>query len=121
MSDVIYHLVPIDYWETQPADRPYVPADFEREGFIHCTSGDEQIAVVANRYYRNDPREWLMLVLDEQAVTSEIKYEPGRDGLLYPHIYGSLNRDAIREVLPVPRDADGTFRSLKHSRSIGAS
>ena len=112
MSDVIYHLVPIDDWETQPADRPYVPADFDQAGFIHCTRGDEQIAVVANRYYRNDPRDWLVLVLDEQAVTSEIKYEPGGDGLLYPHIYGSLNRDAIRAVRRLPRGADGTFGPL---------
>ncbi len=115
MSNVIYHLVPSDYWKAQPVGQPYVPADFEREGFIHCTRGAEQIAIVANRYYRNDPREWVVLVLDEQAVTSEVKYEPGHDGLLYPHIYGSLNRGAIRDVLRVPRDADGTFRPLKRS------
>jgi len=115
MTDVIYHLVPIDYWEAQPADRPYVPADYAREGFIHCTRGAEQVAIVANRYYRNDPRAWLVLILDERAITAEIKYEPGRDGLLYPHIYGALNRDAIRVVQPMPRDIDGTFRSLRHN------
>ena len=115
MTDVIYHLVPVDYWEAQPVERPYVPADFEREGFIHCTRGEEQIAIVANRYYRNDLREWLVLALDEQAVTSAIKYEAGQDGLLYPHIYGPLNRDAIREVLHMPRNRDGTFRALRRS------
>jgi uncharacterized protein (DUF952 family) len=115
MSSVIYHLVPVDYWEAQPADQPYLPADFEREGFIHCTRGADQVAIVANRYYRNDRREWLVLVLDEQAVTSEIKYEPGHDGLFYPHIYGPLNREAICEALRAPRDADGTFRSPSHS------
>jgi uncharacterized protein (DUF952 family) len=115
MSGVIYHLVPIDYWEAQPADRPYVPAGFEQEGFIHCTRGAEQITMVANRYYLSDPREWLVLVLDEQAVTSEIRYEPGRDGVLYPHIYGPLNRDAIREVRNMPRNRDGTFGPLRRS------
>jgi uncharacterized protein (DUF952 family) len=115
MSNVIYHLVPFDYWDALPTDRSYVPADFEREGFIHCTRGVEQLTVVANRYYRNDPREWLVLVLDEQAITSEIKYEPGGDGLLYPHIYGPLNRDAVREVRSMPRSAEGTFLALKAS------
>ena len=115
MTGEIYHLVPIDYWAAQPTDRPYTPSDYAREGFIHCTRGAEQVAAVANRYYRNDPREWLVLVLDEQAIASEIKYEPGRDGLLYPHIYGELNRDAIREVMRMLRDPDGTFRSLSHS------
>jgi uncharacterized protein (DUF952 family) len=115
MSKLIYHLVPIDYWEAQPTDRPYVPADFAREGFIHCTSGADQVVVVANRYYQNDPREWLVLVLDEPAVTAEVKYERGGDGLLYPHIYGALNRDAIHEVLQMPRDVAGAFRSLTRS------
>ena len=115
MSSVIYHLVPIDYWEVQPADQPYVPADFAREGFIHCTRAEEQIAAVANRYYRNDPRTWLVLVLDEQAITAPIKYEPGGDGLLYPHIYGPLNRAAVREVRFMPRDAEGIFLPLKAS------
>ena len=115
MSDVIYHLVPIEYWEAQPTDRPYVPADYAREGFIHCTKGDDQVAIVANRYYQNDQREWLVLVLVEQAITAEIKYEPGRDGLLYPHIYGALNRAAIREILSMPRDPDGTFKSLRRT------
>ncbi len=111
MNEMIYHLVPRDYWEAQPVDRPYVPGGFEREGFIHCTQGYEQVAIVANRYFRNDPREWFVLVLEEQAITSEIKHEPGGDGLLYPHIYGPLNREAIREVLHMPRDPDGTFRA----------
>jgi uncharacterized protein (DUF952 family) len=115
MTAVIYHLVPIDDWEAQPSDRLYVPADFAREGFIHCTRGDEQIAVVANRYYQNDRRAWHVLVIAEQAVSSEIKYEPGADGLLYPHIYGPLNREAVINVLPMPRDPDGVFQPLKLS------
>jgi uncharacterized protein (DUF952 family) len=115
MTDVIYHLVPIDYWEAQPADRPYVPADYAREGFIHCTKDVNLVAIVANRYYRNDQREWLVLVLDEQAITAEIKYEPGQDGLLFPHIYGALNREAIREVRTISRDPEGAFSALTHS------
>jgi uncharacterized protein (DUF952 family) len=71
--------------------------------------------IVANRYYRNDPRAWLVLILDEQAITSEVKYEPGGDGLLYPHIYGPLNRDAIREARCMLRDVDGAFTAISHS------
>ncbi len=115
MTGLIYHLVSVDYWEAQPTDRPYVPADYGREGFIHCTQGDDQVAIVANRYYRNDQREWLVLVLDEQAITAEIKYERGHDGLRYPHIYGVLNREAIQEVRHMLRDPDGTFIALKGS------
>lgn len=113
MSNLIYHLVPTADWAALPSDRPYVPADFEREGFIHCTRGDTQVAIVANRYYRNDRRAWSVLVIDENAVFSEIKYEPGADGVLYPHIYGPLNRSAVIETMPMPRDAAGLFQPLE--------
>ena len=113
--DILYHLVPADDWEAQPADRPYVPADYEREGFIHCTRGDELLDVVANRYYRDDPRKLLVLVLNVDGITSEIKYEVAHDGVLYPHIYGPLNRDAIIEVCPMPRSPNGTYQSLTRS------
>lgn len=107
---LIYHLAPIDYFHAQPADRPYVPADFAREGFIHCTRGDEQLIVVANRYYRSDERIFLVAVINEDLVTAKIRYEPGADDVLYPHIYGPLNRDAIVSVLRMPRLPDGTFQ-----------
>ena len=115
MTDILYHLIPADDWEAQPADRPYVPADYTREGFIHCTRGDELLVVVANRYYRNDPRKLLVLVLNADAITSEIRYEAAHDGVRYPHIYGPLNRDAIIEVYQMPRAPDGAYQSLTRS------
>jgi len=108
--NVIYHLAPLEYFYAQPPDRPYVPAEFDRDGFIHCTAGDEQLVIVANRYYRDDDRAWLVAVIDAAAVTAEIRYEPGQDGVLYPHVYGPLNRSAIVSVLRLPRRADGSFQ-----------
>jgi uncharacterized protein (DUF952 family) len=107
---IIYHLAPIEYFHAQPPDRSYVPAEFYREGFIHCTTGDEQLVIVANRYYRTDVRAFLVVVIDEDLVTAEIKYEPGKDGMLYPHLYGPLNRAAIVSVLRMPRLPDGSFQ-----------
>lgn len=113
MKHLIYHLVPQAVWAAAPTDQPYTPADYEREGFIHCTQGEAQVAVVANRYYRHDARVWLVLIIDEDAVVPAIKYEPGRDGQLYPHIYGPLNRDAVITSQVMPRDPDGSFKPLE--------
>jgi uncharacterized protein (DUF952 family) len=108
--NVIYHLVHADYFHSRPVDQPYVPLEFEREGFIHCTRGEEQLVVVANRYFRDDVRPLLCLVINEAAVTAEIKDEPDPDGVHYPHIYGPLSRDAIMAVLRMPRLPDGSFQ-----------
>lgn len=107
---IIYHLCPIDYYEAASDQSAYLPADYAREGFIHCTRGADQLVVVANRYYRDDLRPFCVLVIDENLLTAQLKNEAGADALLYPHIYGPLNRDAILKVLPMPRLPDGTFQ-----------
>ena len=51
-----------------------------------------------------------MLFIDKNKVISEIKYEPDIDsGILYPHIYGQLNLDAIILVKDFLPNEDGVF------------
>jgi len=101
---IIYHLVPADYWHGLDPTVPYLPRDFESDGFIHCTQGLDLLLQVANTYYRDVPGEFLLLVIEESRVSAEVKYENG-----FPHIYGLLNRDAIIVVHTMPRHADGAF------------
>jgi uncharacterized protein (DUF952 family) len=115
--NLIYHVVPFDEFYAIPTDRPYRPAAFDRDGFIHCTRSDEQLVVVANRYFRDDFRPLLVLVIDEDALTSRVKDEPGADGAMYPHIYGLLNRDAIISILRLPRLPDGSFQFPDRSQT----
>lgn len=107
---IIYHLCPVEYYAATSDQSDYLPADYAREGFIHCTRGAEQVVVVANRYYRADLQPFQVLIIDEAALTAQLKNEPAADGLLYPHIYGPLNRDAILKIVPLPRLPDGTFQ-----------
>jgi len=105
---IIYHLTPADYFNNLPADQPYLPREFDRDGFIHCTKGEERLLLVADTVYRRIPGDFLLLVIDERKVTSPVKYE-NVGGILFPHIYGPLNRDAIVRVVAMGRRADGTF------------
>ena len=105
---IIYHLTPADYYNGLPTDQPYRPREFDRDGFIHCTTGEERLLLVADTLYRRVPGEFLLLMIDERKVTSPVKYE-NSGGILFPHIYGALNRDAIVRVVAVGRRVDGTF------------
>jgi uncharacterized protein (DUF952 family) len=104
------HGTPAAVWEATPPDADYVPAGFDKEGFIHTTIGRVAATASLNRYYRDDPRPYVALVIDLDRVHApwEITRYPGRRDE-YPHIFGPLNRDAIVLVLPVPREADGRF------------
>lgn len=109
MSDggLTYHLVAEPYYRSQEPDKPYVPEDFERDGFIHCTDGVEALVRVGNRYYRGDPRPYLILTIDKGRVAPEVRYEDAVRR--FPHIYGPLNRDAIMKTRPAPRLPRGAF------------
>jgi uncharacterized protein (DUF952 family) len=102
-----YHLVAREYWESCDPAADYVPEPFAREGFIHTTHQPDEVLAVANRYYRNDPRPYLLVHIDVSKVRAPITIED--PGGRYPHIYGPLNRDAVVGVTDVARDADGTF------------
>jgi uncharacterized protein (DUF952 family) len=103
----VYHLVPREELDARDPAADYVPAAFAREGFIHLTDGADELAVVGNRYYRDDPRPYVALRIDLARVRAPIRYADPRRA--YPHVHGPLNRDAIVAVVDVPRTPDGTF------------
>ena len=108
MSDLTLHLVAAEYFRDSDRAASYVPETFAQDGFIHCTDGAEELASTGTRYYRDDRRMYVALVIDKRLVQPSIRYEDA--ARVYPHIHGPLNRDAIVAVVPVLRDADGAFR-----------
>ncbi len=105
--DLTFHLVPAGYYDAFAADRDYVPGDFQRDGFIHCTDAPDEMARVANAYYRSNPEPHYYLYIDKMHVRAAIRYDDA--GQLYPHIYGPLNRDAIIAIRSARRTLDGAF------------
>lgn len=104
---MILHICDSVAWDEAQKTGEYHPPSLDVEGFIHASLPD-QVLWVANRFYagRND---LLLLWIDPQRVRPSIRYEPA-EGTLFPHIYGSLNLDAVQAVRPFLPDADGVFR-----------
>ena len=84
----------------------WVSAGFSSEGFIHA-SPYEQLERVANKHYRQKVDVYVVWVRTD-LLRSELRWEPAA-GSLYPHIYGPLNIEAVSQVVPTERKADGTF------------
>jgi uncharacterized protein (DUF952 family) len=105
-----YHLTPVEWWEAADRSRPLDAPSLRDEGFVHCTDGADAMVATANRHYRDDPRDFVVLAVDLDRVGSPWRADdPGR---IYPHVFGPIAREAILEVVPARRDADGTFRSF---------
>jgi uncharacterized protein (DUF952 family) len=56
------------------------------------------VAGVLARFYVG-VADLLLLHIDEQHLTSELKYEPASDASgLFPHIFGPINKDAVVNI-----------------------
>lgn len=102
-----YHLVAAEDWPDIASVEAYEPASVAAEGFIHCTDGLDAVIETANRYYRGDPRPYLLVSVDLDAVRAPWRYDDAEQR--YPHIYGALNLDAVVGTEPCRRELDGTF------------
>jgi uncharacterized protein (DUF952 family) len=107
------HFTPADYFSQLDPEQDYLPPHFADEGFIHTTEGSENLVAVGNRYYKDDPGDFLVLYIDKARVKSPVRYDDPDE--IYPHIYGPLNRDAIVAVRRVPRNSDGSFLPVPES------
>lgn len=102
-----YHLVPAATWTASDPDGPYVAASLATEGFTHCTDGIDALIATANRHYRHDPRPFLALTIDLDAVRARWTVEDAAK--IYPHVFGPIERAAILDVAPLARSEDGEF------------
>lgn len=51
----------------------------------------------------------VLLAIEADRLSSELRYEAAEEGERFPHIYGPLNLDAVTGVLPFEPDHDGSF------------
>ncbi len=77
----------------------------DQQGFIHCSLA-HQLRRVAEANYA-DADDLVVLVIDQDRLAAQVRYEDGGDGELYPHIYGPLPVSAVTGVIPVGRDEAG--------------
>jgi uncharacterized protein (DUF952 family) len=96
---MIYHITTPEQWAIWENYTIYEPMQFGAEGFIHlCT--EAQMDGVLSRYYSGISPLWILHV-DESALTEPLRWELSTGGELFPHLYGSLNKSAVVEVVVV--------------------
>ncbi len=104
---MILHIIKKEAWEQAQQSSEYSGDTLESEGFIHCSKPDQVIEVAD--YVFQGIQGLILLVIDENKVVNEIKYEDPGNSKLYPHIYGPLNIDAVIKTVDFPTNEDGTF------------
>lgn len=93
---LIYHIVPAADWAKQEGQPTYEAASLQVEGFIHLST-KEQVAGTLGRYYQHIP-DLLLLHVDADKLTSNLRYETATNHDLFPHLYGPLNKEAVVRI-----------------------
>ena len=113
---MIYHITSRTAWDEARQRGDYRAASLGTEGFIHCST-DEQVIPVAEKYYKGQD-SLLLLVIEPERLTSDLKWEPPAEGApppgvpegsLFPHIYGPVNLDAVIRVFDLQSQPDGKY------------
>jgi uncharacterized protein (DUF952 family) len=104
----IFHITQRQQWAAAKKSNIYQSDSLDTEGFIHCSTA-AQVVGSANRFFSNQ-QDLVILAIDVDRVTAEIRYEGADEGNLFPHIYGGLNIDAVIWTIDFEADADGVFR-----------
>ena len=93
---IIYHIVTPEVWDKFKHEDFYEAESLPTEGFIHCSYAG-QLDAVLNRYYK-DAKKVLLLEIETEKLATKLVEEPSTGGEIYPHIYGTINREAIINI-----------------------
>jgi uncharacterized protein (DUF952 family) len=112
---MILHITTHEEWEKAQKEGKYTTSSLNSDGYIHCSTL-KQTVDTANIFFKGQSR-LILLCIDEEKLTPEIKYEDpsviGEHdpavGMLFPHIYGPINNDAVVKVVDFPTAENGCF------------
>ena len=107
MSRLILHITTAPEWKAAQSAGEYRAPSLDDEGFIHC-SLPTQVTHVADWFYRDIP-DLVLLCIEPGELTSEVRWEPSADSFAgeFPHVYGPIDLEAVVDVVPWSRGADG--------------
>jgi uncharacterized protein (DUF952 family) len=117
MQKLLYHIATAAEWNL-PGDT-YAPQSFAADGFIHCSTKD-QVLAVANAFFRGRT-DLLLLRIDADCERDFLRYENLEGGAeLYPHLHRRLKKAHVVYAAPFLPGAGGTFeQALRAALEIG--
>jgi len=109
LDTCIFYLAPMSQIATIFQNTHYVDPSLSKDGFMHFCR-HEQVSDVVKVFFP-ETSDLKLLVVDISLLHSELRYESPLDRLssgifkdgMFPHLYGSLNVDAIIDVVDLAR------------------
>lgn len=106
-SNTIFHMCRSEEWLLSQDTGYYAGSSQDvADGFIHFSTAD-QIQASAAKHRTGQTGLVLLWVDPAQLSGNTLKWEKSRNDLLFPHLYGVLNADAVFRTDPLEIGPDG--------------
>ena len=97
----LYKIMSKQEWENAQAQGIYEGSDVDRrDGFIHLSAA-HQVRATAQKHFPGKA-DLMLISVAQENLGPRLKWEASRGGDLFPHIYGTLQLDAMSEAVPLP-------------------
>lgn len=112
-NTIVTHIANISDWDDYRFKDYYKPKYYKQYGFIHCSTLS-QTEDSLNKYFK-ETDSVIILIINTKKLKSKLKFEQpsssndNRINELFPHIYGSINKDSIIEVIKIKKNSKGNF------------
>ena len=111
IQEMIFHTIVKKDWDVAVKSNSCGNPSLDTEGFIHCSTID-QLSKTTNKFF-SGRKDIVILCIDEKLLTAEVKFENSsgllQQNKLYPHIYGKINIDAVKNVVRLVANSHGIF------------
>jgi uncharacterized protein (DUF952 family) len=101
---IIYKICPAALWRQAETAGKFrgSPVDI-KDGFIHFSTAAQAVETAAKHFAGQS--DLLLVSVDTARLVYALKWEPSRDGALFPHLYGYLDLTAVTKIDPLPLGA----------------
>ncbi len=105
---LIYKICHKAEWSLAEREGLYAGSAKDHEDhFVHFSTA-EQVMGTLERHYAG-ASDLVLVAVDPNTLGAALKFEPSRDGALFPHLYGTLPMTFVQWVKPIRRADDGSF------------
>jgi uncharacterized protein (DUF952 family) len=105
---LVFKIVHTDEWRIAQGAGAYTgSADDRRDGFIHLSTSAQLAGTLARHFA--DASDLMLVALDSDRLGGALKWEPGRDGENFPHLYSDLDLASVLWTSAIPLKSPGVF------------
>jgi len=117
MTDKIaYKVLTADEWAALNAGSfEGAPID-KADGFIHLSTAS-QLTETVDRHFSGQ-KGLVIAAIDLASLGEGVRWEPSRNGQLFPHVYGHLTPQSVIAWCPLERQPNCTVRLPTIERSV---